>query len=214
MNLNLELQPVGSFDPGGERSDAAANRKLLLQTARRLFAAHGVPAVTMADIAREAGVGKGTLYRRFANKGQLCYALLDQGLQDFQNGVLRQLRQMAAEGMPALKQLDSFLDALVHYTVEFLPYLCEVGQADIGPAERFNLPHRWQMLTIRVLLSEAVERGEARADLDVDMIAALLVGPLNALVLRAYLEGLGFEVERVSAGLRTLVAGLAAPPVS
>ena len=208
MNVDLDLQPAGENDGRMERSDAAANRRLLLRTARALFAAHGVANVTMADIAREAQVGKGTLYRRFDNKGALCYALLDESLQAFQDSVLRDLRQMAVEGLPYLMQLDAFLDALVHYTVDNLPYLCELSRADFGPAERFNLPHQWQVLTIRVLLDEAVQRGEARADLDVDGVAAVLLAPLNALVLRMYLDGLGFDVARISAVLRTLVAGL------
>lgn len=57
------------------RADAARNRELILQTARRCFAERGL-SVTLNDIAHEAGVGVGTVYRRFADKDSLIEALL------------------------------------------------------------------------------------------------------------------------------------------
>jgi AcrR family transcriptional regulator len=55
-----------------ERADAARNRLRVLAAAERLFAERGVPGVTMDDVAAAAGVGKGTLYRRFVDKGGLA----------------------------------------------------------------------------------------------------------------------------------------------
>src|SRR3712207_9477395 len=52
-----------------ERADAARNRLRVLAAAERLFAERGVGGVTMDDVAAAAGVGKGTLYRRFSVKG-------------------------------------------------------------------------------------------------------------------------------------------------
>ncbi|WP_082473967.1 TetR/AcrR family transcriptional regulator [Curtobacterium sp. Leaf261] len=56
------------------RADAARNRELVLQTARRLFAERGL-GVTLNDIAHEAGVGVGTVYRRFPDKDAIIEAL-------------------------------------------------------------------------------------------------------------------------------------------
>jgi AcrR family transcriptional regulator len=61
-----------------ERADAARNRRRVLAAAQDLFAERGVAAVTMDDVAARAGVGKGTLYRRFGDKGRLAVALLDE----------------------------------------------------------------------------------------------------------------------------------------
>ena len=65
-----------------ERRDAARNRAAILATARALFAEKGVTRVTMEEMARVAGVGKGTLYRRFPNKGFLCRELLDESTRE------------------------------------------------------------------------------------------------------------------------------------
>src|SRR4051794_27535899 len=63
------------------RRDAALNRERLLAAARELFADRGLD-VTLNDIARHAGVGVGTAYRRFANKGEVIEALFEQSLED------------------------------------------------------------------------------------------------------------------------------------
>src|ERR1700704_1908696 len=61
-----------------ERGDAARNRVLLLDAARRLIADRGTDAVTMDDVAAAAGVGKGTLFRRFGSRAGLMMVLLDE----------------------------------------------------------------------------------------------------------------------------------------
>jgi AcrR family transcriptional regulator len=57
------------------RADAERNRLRLLAAAKELFATRGLD-VTLDDIARHAGVGTGTAYRRFANKDELIDALM------------------------------------------------------------------------------------------------------------------------------------------
>jgi AcrR family transcriptional regulator len=61
-----------------ERGDAARNRSLLLDAARRLISDRGADAVTMDDIAVAAGVGKGTVFRRFGSRAGLMMVLLDE----------------------------------------------------------------------------------------------------------------------------------------
>src|SRR6202451_1895928 len=61
-----------------ERGDAARNRALLLEAARTLVAERGADAVTMDDIATAAGVGKGTVFRRFGSRSGLMMVLLDE----------------------------------------------------------------------------------------------------------------------------------------
>lgn len=57
-----------SSPTSSSRSDARANRRKILAAADRVYAAEGVD-VTLDRIAQEAGVGVGTVYRNFANKG-------------------------------------------------------------------------------------------------------------------------------------------------
>ena len=65
-----------------ERRDATENRKLILKEAGALFEKFGVDAVSMHQIAKSAGIGQGTLYRRYSHKGELCMDMELTALQD------------------------------------------------------------------------------------------------------------------------------------
>src|SRR4051812_6991170 len=85
-STTTELPVLGA--PVRERADAARNRIRVLAAAETLFAERGVDAVTMDDVAAAAGVGKGTLYRRFGDKGGLAMALLDEREAELQQRIL------------------------------------------------------------------------------------------------------------------------------
>ncbi|WP_127492160.1 TetR/AcrR family transcriptional regulator [Paenibacillus glycanilyticus] len=63
-----------------ERRDAAENRQRILNAALQLFEQHGVEQVSMNQIAAEAQIGPGTLYRRYRNKSELCLDLMKDNL--------------------------------------------------------------------------------------------------------------------------------------
>ncbi|MEY2516370.1 MAG: hypothetical protein QOJ89_3728 [bacterium] len=64
------------------RRDAERNRQRILQAAREAFAEEGL-SITLDEIAQRAGVGVGTVYRRFADKEQLIEALFEDRMQEF-----------------------------------------------------------------------------------------------------------------------------------
>ncbi|MBU3568862.1 TetR/AcrR family transcriptional regulator [Priestia aryabhattai] len=70
-----------------ERRDAARNRQLILDAAHQLFEQYGVEQVSMNQIAIEAQVGPGTLYRRYRNKGELCLDLIKDSIDLFFNDI-------------------------------------------------------------------------------------------------------------------------------
>lgn len=210
---SLSLTVVG-FDSRTERRDAVENRGRILETAESLFAQYGAANVSMADIAKAAGVGKGTLYRRFANKGELCLALMDTQMRDFQDGILVRMQQLSEDGVPKLEQLDQFIDALVYFTEMHSPLLMEVQREgmllghDSALSVRLQLPHFWQHMTITGLLKTAVAEGELSPNIDIDYIADALLSTLKADIFHFQRQIRGFSLERISAGLRVLIAGL------
>lgn len=188
-----------------ERSDAARNRRRIVETARALFEAKGVTRVTMEEISREAGVGKGTLYRRFPHKGLLCQALLDEPTQELQRETLE---VMADPELAPLEKLDWFLDRLAWFVDENLDLMFG-GHEPLCGAERlaqFAHPaHDWRRSTVLGMLRAAARNGDLEPDLDLEYLATALLAPLEIDLFYHQRRGRGLSVERISAGLRSLV---------
>jgi AcrR family transcriptional regulator len=191
-----------------KRADAVANRELILATAQRLFAERGIANVCMATIAEIAGVGKGTLYRGFANKGELCLALLDEDMRVFQNQTLQMLRE--THDQPALSRLDTFLNSLVYFMEHQAPLLREAqlhGVLQNEAVARNASPQMWLPWLHQIvgrLLQQAQQNDEAH-NLDVPYLVDAILAPLNADLLLYQREMCGFDLERISQGLRQLV---------
>ena len=192
-----------------ERADAVANRHLILATAQQLFTEHGIANVCMTTIAEAAGVGKGTLYRRFANKGELCLALMDDDMRAFQNEILQMLKETYHQ--PALSRLDLFLKKLVYFMDFHAPLLREVqrhgGLQSVSDTPQISSPHMWLpwlRTTVGVLLRQAEQNGETR-DLDIPYLVDAILAPLSANLFMYQREILGLDLERISRGIRRLV---------
>ncbi|WP_328807853.1 helix-turn-helix domain-containing protein [Nonomuraea antri] len=74
--------------PGPERADAARNRQKIIEVAARMIAEQGAEQLSLDEVARAAGVGVGTVYRRFGDRAGLVYALIDESERRFQAAFL------------------------------------------------------------------------------------------------------------------------------
>jgi AcrR family transcriptional regulator len=142
-----------------ERGDAARNRTLLLSAARRLIAERGADAVSTDDIAVAAGVGKGTLFRRFGSRAALMIVLLDEDEKISQQAFLF--------GPPPLGPGAPPLDRLVAYGRHRLEFVHAhyglLSDANRDPNMRFSAPATLHLRHIAVLLEEAGTTGDLAA---------------------------------------------------
>lgn len=107
----MEALPVIGSEPV-VRADAAANRRRILGAAERLFAEYGPDCVSMDQIAVAAGVGKGTLFRRFGDRASLAHALLDDRERRFQEDLIRGEPPLGP-GAPPEERLEAFGHAML-----------------------------------------------------------------------------------------------------
>jgi len=181
-----------------ERRDAARNRERVLAAAAGLFEAQGVEAVEIRDIARVAGVGIGTVYRRFGDKGSLVAAVLDERERALQDALLTGPPPLGP-GAPAAERLTAFLDALVDLTEESLGMLLVSENSTIGARYRIGAYRAWR-LHVAVLLREAAP------SLDADWFAEALLAPLAADLYAHQRRELGVPRETIKANLAVLAA--------
>ncbi len=160
----IPIDPAASAST--ERSDAARNRQKVLKAAERLFAERGVECVSMDDIADAAGVGKGTLYRRFGDRSGLAVAVLDAHERVFQEAMLRGAPPLGPGADPACR-LRAFLGAMCGHLEENGDLLSAVG-----PGRLRTRVYGAYHLHVAVLLSTA------RPGCDAPVLADLLLAGL------------------------------------
>ena len=191
--------PVIQSQPA-ERVDAARNRERILCTARRLFAERGAGCVSMDEIAEQAGVGKGTLFRRFGSRAALAQSVLSEDESVLQEGMIRGEPPLGP-GAPPLERLIAFGEA----RFDLLDAHAELLAAAEPGAERFAAaPYAVARLHILQQLEELCP------DAEVEVLAEMLLSALGADLFIYLREARGVSPQQIKAGWRSLVERLAA----
>ncbi|WP_305092076.1 TetR/AcrR family transcriptional regulator [Prescottella sp. R16] len=185
-----------------ERCDAARNRKLLLDAAAALVAERGVDAVTMDDVADRAGVGKGTVFRRFGSRSGLMNALLDH--------TERELQDAFMFGPPPLGPDADPVDRLIAFGRARLDMVFVQGDilraAEDSPEFRYGAPARAVSLHhVTMLLSQAGTDG------DLELLAIALLAPLEATLVLHQIRVRGTAPDRIAASWEDLVLRVTRP---
>jgi AcrR family transcriptional regulator len=196
---DLPLLPAG---PARERADAARNRAKALAAAERLFAARGVAAVSMDDIAAAAGVGKGTLYRRFGDKSGLAAALLGERESRLQAAMLGGPPPLGP-GAPPADRLAAFAAAYLEFVDAHLDLVAMSQTASPGARLRTGSHRLWRQ-HCRILLTEA---GTA----DPGPRADVLLAALTAEQVRHWRHGEGRSLAGLTGTITEIARRLAVP---
>lgn len=181
------LLPLADAPPP-ERRDAARNRIALLEAAERLVAAHGVAAVTMDAVAHEAGVGKGTVFRRFESREGLMASLLNHSETEWQASVISGPPPLGPGAEP-WDRLLAFGRSRLETTILHAELIRAAGRA----GTRSYAAYSFIAMHMRYLLSELGVTG------DLQLLAIALLAPLEAPILDQ-VELDGIPVDRVYAG--------------
>lgn len=144
--------------PRAPRADAQRNRVKVLDAARAQFTRRGLDA-QIDEIARQAGVGVGTVYRHFPTKEDLLQALADVRFEG--------LAEAAREALEVADPWDGF--------VQFMTYSARVMASDRALSEAMDqLPglcrSSAERVQMRALTTEIVERAQASGDLRRDLV--------------------------------------------
>lgn len=169
--------------PSPLRSDARRNRELILAAASELFSESGAD-LSIDELARRAGVGHATIFRRFPCKDDLILAMIEQRLADLAEAVEDAARRDDAwEGLAAAmaiiaerQAMDRGLAEAAHSRVVGAPNLREARERILTP--------------IADLLHRAQAAGQVRDDLQPEDVFFLIAAAANASPCRFQIPGL------------------------
>lgn len=155
------------------RADAQRNRERILEVAKEAFARHGADA-SLDDIAKESGVGPGTLYRHFPTREELLRAVYRSELEK-----LAAAEQKLAQTMAPVEALRTWLLLFVD-AIAAKKLIAPALNALLGdPKKVFEASHAQIHEAIRALVKRGVKTGQIRSDLEpIDLLQAL-VGVAN-----------------------------------
>ncbi len=188
-----------------ERADAARNRQRILAAAERLFVRDGVASTSMDAIAAEAGVGKGTLFRRFGDRASLALALLESSERAFQDAFIRGPAPLGPGAAPC-ERLIAFGRALLEHLSAHGDLLLAAQTAGT-PGSRFGGgPYGAYRAHVAMLVRDGAP------DLDADYVAEALLATLGAEVVLHQLRQRRMTLDRLVTGWETIVHRLLPTP--
>jgi AcrR family transcriptional regulator len=182
-----------------ERADAARNRATILVAAEALVAEHGAQCVTMDQVARAAGVGKGTLFRHFGDRCGLMRALLDERERSFQEGFIRGAPPLGP-GAPPLERLVAFGERMLEH-IEIQGDLLAAAEGPPGERLRHSVYAAYRA-HVAVLLEQSGYAG------DIGYLADVLLGALTAELVLFQRREMAIPPDRLKAGWAGLIASL------
>ena len=191
-----------------ERADAARNRRMILGAAQDLLARSGTGHVSIDEVAAAAGVGKGTVFRRFGSRAGLMRALVEERVRALSQSVASGPPPLGP-GAPAKDRLAAFLDAAVEIAsrnaavMAAYEHALTARESEEMSRQVNSVYHDWH-----AHISDLI--AQARPGLDAELLADLLLSSLHSDLAR-HLMANG-ETERLTATLHQLISLLLAPP--
>jgi AcrR family transcriptional regulator len=151
------------------RADAERNRDRILEVAKEAFTRSGAEA-SLDDIARQAGVGAGTLYRHFPSREALIEAVYRTEV-----AKLAAAERNFAETMPPIEALRAWMLLFVDYIATKKIIAPALNTLVGGHSKVFEASYNQIWDAIRALVKRAIKSGDIRKDLDaIDLLRALI----------------------------------------
>jgi AcrR family transcriptional regulator len=197
--------PLAGGSPAPERVDAARNRAKILGAAQLITDRDGIEALTIEDVARTAGVGVGTVYRRFRDRAGLLQALVSDREVALQRAFLEGPPPLGP-GAPPGERIRAFLYALVDRVGEQRELLLAIDAGASAKGFTAPAPHVVHHTHLAMLIRQ-LHPGADHA-----FLATALLAAVNARQIERYRQVSGGTLDDVRSGVDQLLAGLVPLP--
>jgi AcrR family transcriptional regulator len=155
------------------RTDAQRNRERILEMAKEAFARSGA-STSLDDIAKQADVGAGTLYRHFPTRDALLEAVYRTEVEK-----LASAERKFAQTMPPIEALRAWMLLFVDYIAAKHIIAPALNTVVGGPSKLYEASRGQLSGAIEALVKRAIQSGEIRRDLDPFDLLRALIGVSN-----------------------------------
>src|SRR6201992_1110469 len=155
------------------RTDAQRNRERILGVAKAAFAKSGAN-TSLDDVARQAGVGAGTLYRHFPTRDALLEAVYHTEV-----GKLAAAERELSEKLPPVEALRAWMLLFVDYIAEKHIIAPALNAFAGGPSKLYDSSRAQVTGAIEALVERAIKSGDIRKDLKAFDLLRALIGVSN-----------------------------------
>jgi AcrR family transcriptional regulator len=189
-------------------------RALIIQAAAHVFADKGFSGTVMADIAVQAGIGKGTLYEYFESKEDLFFAVFEWFAKETEAAAkvsVSALGGLASERLTILSEsvMQAWLDMKDLFTLVMEFWAASASsQMKLRFKEYFRQAYEDFRTIVAALVRDGIERGEFQEDTIPESVAAALVGTWDALLLQAWFDETFDPLKTARDFMAVLIRGL------
>jgi len=168
-------------------------RPLILESATALLAERGFAAVTVAEIADRAGIGKGTVYEYFSSKDELLFAVFE-WLNDENLERARELQHAEGTSRERLARMLQLGAEMTRSHVELQPVVLDFWAASRGTGieERYNQATVETYRAYRTLVADVIrdgqKAGEIDSETDPEAVAVMLVSAFDGLGVQYFFD--------------------------
>ena len=153
-------------------------RDQILTAAASIFFVNGFEGAKMSEIAKMAGIGKGTLYEYFNSKEDLY----NETVKNLRDTYKSKFQEILEPGNTFREKIISFTKYQIAFTKQYLFILPELTKTNILAREIGTIILEMGAITnsiIKEILLQAIDNNEVRADLDIEIATSMIVGTIN-----------------------------------
>ena len=191
-------------------------KNLITQAAAYLFARRGFSGTSIADIARNAGIGKGTVYEYFDSKEDLFFAVFQWYVTKTGTDVTVNISTLGGSATQRLSALNNAVVNLWDEISDIFALTMEFWAASSASAMRQRFQDAFKNLYIdfrtivSALIQDGIDRGEFNKNVDTKAISAAMVGAWDALFLQAWFDPDFDPLDTAQKFMQVILRGLAA----
>ena len=198
LNINNNMSP--------RIVDKELKKKKILQAAMKMFAQKGIVKAKMIDIAKEAGIGKGTIYEYYQSKEEIFEDAFHHFTEQADTEIAKRLFKLDDPIEKLESWIDGWMETIHIHSIDFIEIMIDfwaegVRNRQLDTVFDMNRIYNEYRITIARILDEGIAKGTIRK-LNSVLIASILVAAMDGLALQWVIDRDAFQLKEATKALK------------